>query len=149
MLTEAETDIRAVSAPIAPPGLCVLVAEDDEADAYLIARALSGLPSVGLVVRAIDGIEALEIVERRDVAPDLALIDLQMPRKNGLDLLLSLAVREGKRFPMVVLTSSTATADAIRSRLRGAVRVISKPDTVEAMETALGSAIEAVCPDVG
>ena len=49
-------------------------------------------------------------------------------------------------FPMVVLTSSTASADAVRSRLNGAVRVMSKPDTVEAMEMTLAATIEAVCP---
>src|SRR5258708_5264340 len=89
-----------------PPGLCILVVEDDEADAYLIARALASQPMVGTVVRALDGVEALEMVERGKVAPDLAFIDLHMPRKNGFSLLVALGDRSEPRFPAVVLTSS-------------------------------------------
>src|SRR5580692_11526522 len=104
----------------AAPGLCVLVVEDDEADAYLISRALERQPRVAQVIRAWDGAEALELVEQGKVDPDLAFIDLHMPRKNGFNLLAALAGRAESSFPMVVLTSSTAPTDAIRSRLRGA-----------------------------
>ncbi|MBV9510011.1 MAG: response regulator [Caulobacteraceae bacterium] len=124
----------------------MLVVEDDEADAYLIGHVLMREPSIGQVVRAVDGVEALEMVERGKVSPDLAFIDLHMPRRNGLDLLLEFAARPEFRFPMVVLTSSSATVDVIRSRLSGALRVISKPDTVEAMQGAVAEAIQAACP---
>jgi CheY-like chemotaxis protein len=126
-------------------GLCVLVVEDDEADAYLISRALSRHPSVGTVVRAPDGVEALRMVEQGEVAPDLAFIDLHMPRKNGFNLLAAFGGAE-LSFPMVVLTSSTAPTDAVRSRLRGAMRVVTKPETVDGMEEALAYAIAAVLP---
>jgi len=126
-------------------GLCVLVAEDDEADAYLICGALERLPAVGRIVRASDGIEALRLVEHGEVTPDLALIDLQMPRKGGLGLLVAFSERPDPGFPMVVLTSSSAPVDAMRSRLRGAVRVIQKPDTTAALDAELASAIGAVC----
>ena len=45
------------------PGLCILAVEDDEADAYLICRALADNPVVGEVVHARDGVEALALVE--------------------------------------------------------------------------------------
>ena len=127
------------------PGLCVLVAEDDEADAYLICGALARLPAVGKVVRVSDGLEALRLVEQGEIVPDLALIDLQMPRKGGLGLLVALSERPEPGFPMVVLTSSSAPIDAMRSRLRGAVRVIKKPDTTEALDAELAAAIDAIC----
>lgn len=129
-----------------PAGLCILVVEDDAADAYLIGRALARLPSVGEVARACDGVEALELVERKTVKPDLAFVDLHMPRKSGFNLLADFSDREDPTFPMVVLTSSTAPTDAIRSRLRGALRVVNKPDTVDELEAVLGATIEAVCP---
>jgi CheY-like chemotaxis protein len=119
------------------PGLCVLVAEDDEADAYLICGALARLPAVGEVIRVADGLEALRVVEQGDFIPDLALIDL--------GLLVALAERPEPGFPMVVLTSSSAPVDAMRSRLRGAIRVIRKPDTTEALDAELAAAIGAVC----
>ncbi len=111
------------------PGLCVLVVEDNAADSYLICRVLAEQPRVDRVVCAVDGVEALRIVANGEVVPDIAFIDLHMPRKGGLSLLEAFAKRPAPGFPMVVLTSSTTPADAMRSRLRGAIRVISKPET--------------------
>jgi CheY-like chemotaxis protein len=128
-----------------PPGLCVLVVEDDEADNYLIGRALEDNPAIGVIFHARDGVEALAMVEGGEVAPDLALIDLHMPRMDGFGLLFAFAGRSGPAFPMVVLTSSSSPSDAIRSRLRSAVRVVTKPDTVAEMYAVLKSTVEAVC----
>jgi CheY-like chemotaxis protein len=124
----------------------VLFAEDDEADAYLIGRALSDHPGVRRVVRARDGFEALTMVEGGEVAPDLAFIDLHMPLMNGFDLLVALAGCPGPAFPMVVLTSSAARNDAIKCRLRSATSVITKPDSVAELFAVLATAIEAACP---
>jgi CheY-like chemotaxis protein len=146
MPTLSETASALAGEADPPPGLCVLVVEDDEADAYLINSALSRQPTVGKIVHAQDGVEALRMVEDGEVAPDLAFIDLHMPRKDGFGLLAAFAGRAAPSFPMVVLTSSTAPSDAIRSRLRGALRVVCKPDTVEGLEGVLKSAIAAVCP---
>ncbi|HKT54081.1 MAG TPA: response regulator [Caulobacteraceae bacterium] len=126
--------------------LCILVVEDDAADAYLISRVLERQPGVAKVIRACDGVEALDLVESGRANPDLAFIDLHMPRKNGFNLLAAFGGRTELNFPMVVLTSSTAPTDAIRSRLRGAIRVVTKPDTVEELETVLRATITAVCP---
>jgi CheY-like chemotaxis protein len=131
------------------PGLSVLVVEDDDADTYLIARALEDNPAVGTMFHARDGIEALAMVERGEVTPDLALIDLHMPRMDGFGLLFAFAGRSGADFPMVVLTSSSSPSDAIRSRLRSAIRVVTKPDTVAEMYAVLKTTIEAVCPHPG
>ena len=127
------------------PGLCVLVAEDDEADAYLICRALARQPEVAKVVHVSDGVVALWMVEQGQVAPDLAFIDLRMPRLGGLSLLSALAERSEPGFPMAVLTSSNALIDATRSRMRGAFRVISKPDSSAELEIELASAVAAAC----
>jgi signal transduction histidine kinase len=127
--------------------LCVLVVEDSDADAYLIHRALFNHPSVGQVVHAHDGLEAQEMIERGEVRPDLAFIDLQMPRLNGFDLLIALASGERCDFPMVVLTSSSLEADRLRSRIRGAVRVITKPNSVEQLGAMLTVSVDAICRD--
>lgn len=135
-----------LSKPERPAGLCLLVVEDDDADAYLICRALSGHPAVGEVVRAIDGVEALRMVESGEVAPDLAFIDLHMPRMNGFSLLVAFAEQPEPVFPIVVLTSSTAPADAMRSRLKGAIRVFSKPDTLLGLQARLDREIRRIKP---
>ena len=131
MLNSSELTALRPRATAAHDDLCVLVVEDSEADAYLIHRALFNHPSVGKVVHAHDGLEAQEMIERGEVHPDLAFIDLQMPRLNGFELLIALASGERCDFPMVVLTSSSLEADRLRSRIRGAVRVITKPNSVE------------------
>ncbi|MDB5470522.1 MAG: response regulator [Caulobacter sp.] len=128
-----------------PVGLSLLFVEDDDADAYLIARALADNPRVGRVVRAHDGLEALALLERGEVSVDLVLVDLHMPRMGGLELLVAIASRPALNFPTLVLTSSSAPGDAARGRLRGAVRVVTKPETVMELYAVLATAIEAVC----
>ncbi|MEJ0058742.1 MAG: response regulator [Terricaulis sp.] len=141
-----DTALRRGAPPLHPIarefGLQILVVEDDEADAYLIERALSNHPRVGSVLRASDGIEALELLEE-GVAPDLVIIDLHMPRKDGFSLLVELGCA-GSAFPMVVLTSSTAPSDAIRSKLRGADTVLTKPDSIEDLRKLLTIAVAAI-----
>src|SRR5262249_21276782 len=100
--------------------LKVLVVEDDDADAYLIRSALKRNPRVTQMVLAHDGIEALELLDSGLVAPSIAIVDLHMPRKNGFSLLVELRCRPNADFPAIVLSSSTASADSARSRLRGA-----------------------------
>jgi signal transduction histidine kinase/DNA-binding NarL/FixJ family response regulator len=138
----------AMAAPEAPPqpapGLCVLLVDDDEADAYLIDRALGAHPEVGRVVHAKDGVEALALVQRGGLEPDIAFIDLRMPRMDGLQLLVALANGDDHAFPMVVLTSSSSPDDAVRGRLRSADSVIIKPDNIVEMSAALRPSIDAV-----
>ena len=67
--------------------LRVLLVEDDDADAYLIRRALAKNPRIGEVVLAHDGVAALELINKGVVNPDLAIVDLHMPRKDGFALL--------------------------------------------------------------
>jgi CheY-like chemotaxis protein len=129
--------------PMALPGLQILVVEDDDADAYLIETALAEYAQCGQILRATDGVEALEMIEF-GATPDLAIIDLHMPRKNGFSLLVDLLCLKST-FPMIVLTSSTAPSDAVRSRLRGADRFLAKPDTVEELRRVLTTAINALC----
>jgi two-component system response regulator len=125
-------------------GLHILVVEDDAGDACLIRRALEDDPRVARLDFADDGAEALAILDQGAAAPDLAIIDLKMPRMDGFRLLRELARRRTHGFPVLVLTSSTAASDAARSLLNGANRVVAKPDTLEELERELSSAIAAV-----
>jgi CheY-like chemotaxis protein len=126
-------------------GLFVLVVEDDEGDAYLIERALRANLKVRDVFRTSESMEALRLVQSGAIAPDLALIDLHMPRKNGFELLADFAALSRPHFPMVVLTSSTPPTQAMRRRLRGAMSVLAKPDSVVALEQLLAKAVTSAC----
>lgn len=119
----------------------VLIVEDDDADAFLITSAISDNPRVTSIAHAVDGVEALELLVS-GFEPDLAIIDLNMPRKNGFDFLLDLQCSEWT-FRKVVLTSSRVGADAVRSKLRGASKVLVKPDSIGDLEKLLGAEINA------
>jgi len=124
-----------------PAPLRVLLVEDDEADLYLILRALAGNPDVGQVMVARDGVEALKLVDESRTVPDLGILDLKMPRKDGFALLRDFASRPYAKFPTVVLSSSRSGADIYRSKKRGAMEFVSKPNTAEKLKTTLDAII--------
>jgi len=129
-------------APSRAPLLRVLIVEDDEADAYLIKRLLNEHPRIESVVRAVDGVEALDMLHV-GVNPDLAFIDLKMPRMDGFKLVTEIA-NERRPFPMVVLTSVASISDTTRRALRRADQVLSKPDNVIQMRSLIAKAIERI-----
>jgi CheY-like chemotaxis protein len=119
--------------------LRILIVEDDEADAYLIKRLLAEYPRIEQVVRAVDGVEALEMLQV-GVTPDLAFIDLKMPRMDGFKLITEIT-KQRRQFPMVVLTSLTSISDTTRRALRRADQILSKPDNVIQMRSLIAKAI--------
>lgn len=107
----------------------VLLVEDDDADALLIEEALLERGMARAVHRATDGISAL--AHLRDAAnprPDLLVLDLNMPRMNGRELL---AVLKNDpvlaRVPVVVLTTSSAPDDITSAYREHANAYVTKP----------------------
>jgi CheY-like chemotaxis protein len=145
----AESGALKSFAPLAPAtestGLQVLLVEDDEADAYLIRRALAANPKVCDIVLAENGEEALELLDKRRVIPDLALIDLRMPRKDGIALLKDIAGRPTMLFPCAVLTSSKSGRDALRAKHRGAIAFVTKPRDEPELKSALDRIVAGAC----
>jgi CheY-like chemotaxis protein len=95
----------------------ILLVEDDSVDAMTVRRALKDLGSTRPVVHQINGEEALNYL-RATVAdvPGLILLDLNMPRMNGLEFLERKQSDERLRdIPVVVLTTSTNARDIERS----------------------------------
>jgi CheY-like chemotaxis protein len=122
------------------PCITVLVAEDDPDDRILLkdAMAENGLTSDLRFVE--DGEELLDYLQRRgrytapasSPRPDLVLLDLNMPRKDGREALEELGQDpELRRIPTVVLTTSNAEEDIERSYALGANSYIAKPVTLE------------------
>ncbi len=75
------------------------------------------------MVKAYDGIEALEAMERYPV--DLILLDVMMPRMNGLSALMKL--REESRIPVIILSAKTEESDKVSGLVLGADDYIEKP----------------------
>ena len=101
---------------IAKPATILLV-EDDEVDAKAVQRSFIKAKIQNPVVRAVDGLEALEILKgtserQRLEHPYLLLVDINMPRLNGIELIKALRSDEVLRSVVVfVLTTSTRDED--------------------------------------
>ena len=125
----------------------VLLVEDNADDEALTLRALRKNNIANQVVVARDGVEALEYLfgagnyAGRDVGvqPQLILLDLKLPRLDGLEVLRRLREdRRTHRNPVVVLTSSDEEQDLVASYDLGANSYIRKPVDFERFIHAVG-----------
>ncbi|MGQ4435608.1 MULTISPECIES: response regulator [unclassified Streptomyces] len=118
----------------------VLLVEDDVADAMLIEEALSERGSRNLV-QVTDGVAALEHLRSPDQArPDLIVLDLNMPRMNGRELLRVLkADQDLQTIPVVVLTTSSAPDDVVGAYNSHANAYVTKPVNLDEFEQAVQS----------
>jgi len=93
--------------------LTILMIEDDDVDAKGMERSFKKRRIANPIVRANDGIEALELLENGKISsPYIILLDLQMPRMNGLEFLTSIRNHELLKSSVVfVLTTSHAEED--------------------------------------
>jgi two-component system response regulator len=113
----------------------ILLAEDSDADAEMIVRALRKGSVVNKLVRVHDGVEALEFVfregafgQRSGEHPKLILLDLKMPRLGGIDVLRRLKADDRtKVIPVVMLTSSAEERDIVESYNLGVNSYLVKP----------------------
>jgi len=107
----------------------ILLVEDDPADALLVEEALRARGAARSIAWVPDGVAALELLRDPEATrPDLIVVDLNMPRMNGRELLAVLkADDELKAIPVVVLTTSDAPADVRAAYERHANAYITKP----------------------
>jgi len=121
----------------------IFLVEDNPGDVYLLEKTLQRRRIDYELTRYADGEQAIRALERDDAAlPDLILLDLNVPRREGFEVLQ--AVRGKPSFvgvPVGVLTSSDAARDRHRVTLIGAERYIHKPPTLEEFLEQVGQAI--------
>jgi CheY-like chemotaxis protein len=107
----------------------ILLVEDDQVDSMTIQRALRQLETPNPLHHVTDGEKALEFL--RDPAkprPGLILLDLNMPRMNGLEFLEHVKQdAELRKIPVVVLTTSREDGDRISSFERSVAGYMIKP----------------------
>lgn len=116
----------------------ILVAEDNPADVYLLREALSLEGSEVEMLVVSDGEQALEYVRRRGshrdaLIPDLVVLDLNLPKSDGTDVLRCIRQTEAyARVPVVILTSSDSQRDRKTIEGLGANSFITKPSDLDA-----------------
>jgi chemotaxis family two-component system response regulator Rcp1 len=101
--------------------ICILMVEDNPTDVMITKEALAHAKVLHSLHVVEDGMEALDFLHRRGKytkapQPDLILLDLNMPRKNGQEVLAEIkADPRLKHIPVVVLTTSKAEEDVIKA----------------------------------
>jgi two-component system, chemotaxis family, response regulator Rcp1 len=123
----------------------VLLVEDDLGDARLTQEAFRGInPTVQLHI-ASDGVEAMAYLQRQGargnvLRPDLILLDLNLPKMNGRQVLAWIKEDAGlKTIPTIILAASEAEADIDKSYLLQANCYLCKPVQLEAFESLVKS----------
>ena len=111
----------------------ILLVEDNPGDVRLVKEALKDAKVLNNLSIAKDGAEALDFLHREgDYAeaphPDLILLDLNLPKKDGREVLAEIKVDDNlKRIPVVVLTTSKTEEDILKSYNLQANCYITKP----------------------
>ena len=100
-----------------PRPVTILLVEDDDGDAYAVRRAFRKAKIANQILRALDGIEALDILKGANSksklkAPYVLLVDLNMPRMNGIQLIQAMRQdAELHRCVVFILTTSKREED--------------------------------------
>lgn len=110
----------------------LLMVEDSPSDIELTREALDTFDNDIEIILAKDGVEAVEYIESLPAGinppPDLILLDIEMPRKNGFEVLEKIKhTKETREIPVVVMTLSAARGDIDRAYRLGANCCITKP----------------------
>lgn len=111
----------------------ILLVEDDPGDIDLIEEALEDAKLQINLNSVRDGVEALAYLRQEGkytqaISPDLILLDLNLPRRDGREVLQDIkGDNYFKRIPVVVLTTSDAEDDILKSYSLGANCYVSKP----------------------
>jgi chemotaxis family two-component system response regulator Rcp1 len=117
----------------------ILLVEDNVGDVILAKKAFSNAKMHNNMTIAMDGEEALAILRKEGkhanaAMPDLVLLDLNLPKMNGKDVLQAIKSDEKLRhIPVVILTSSRAELDVVKSYNLHANAYIIKPVTLKAL----------------
>jgi len=121
--------------PIQP--IEILLVEDNEDDIILVEEAFAGARMMNVINNVRDGEEALAYLLREGpyknaVRPGLILLDINMPKKNGFEVLEAIKANpQLQPLPVIILTTSEREEDVVRSYVYGACSYIRKPVSLE------------------
>src|SRR5262249_42565149 len=126
----------------------ILLAEDNEADVHLVERSLTAMSVATRLHVVVDGEEVVDFLNHRGrhadaPTPDLILLDLNLPRKSGHEVLAELKSSDKLRhLPVVVLTTSNSDSDLSRSYAAHANTYITKPANRKDFQEAIAKVVD-------
>ncbi len=108
--------------------LRVLLIEDDMIEVMKLNRTVSKLELPHKIIEANNGEEALKILQSKDELPDIILLDLNMPKLNGIEFLNILKNDEILKYiPTIILTTSNNQRDLLECYKIGIAGYVLKP----------------------
>jgi CheY-like chemotaxis protein len=123
--------------------LHVLLADDDEADRLLFKDAFAELQMKTIVQTVKDGVELMDLLNNDSFRlPQLLFLDLNMPRKNGIECLKEIRESERlKKLSVAIYSTSDSEKDMEDTFLAGANIYITKPTDFGTLKQILGKAV--------
>jgi CheY-like chemotaxis protein len=128
---------------VATNPLRILLVEDSTTQVVLTQRAANASSRVEITDIARDGEEAIEFLRRKGnyenaERPDLVLLDLNMPKKDGLQVLEEIKGDKGlQTIPVILFTTSECAEDIFKSYAYGASTFITKPTRIDELREVL------------
>jgi CheY-like chemotaxis protein len=123
----------------------LLVVDDNPADVALVCEALAGSKHHSKINSVGDGVEAMAFLDRREkyvnaLRPDLVILDLNLPKRDGLAVLAAMkAGPDLRRIPVVIFSTSQLRKDIMRSYEMGANCYVNKPGNLTEFFSAVKS----------
>lgn len=124
---------------VALNGLHILLADDDDDDRYFFAQAIQELSGSIKLSTAKDGTELLRLLKSTVAElPDLIFLDLNMPRKNGVECLEELRQNvQFKNIPVIIYSTSSHPCQVEDTFIKGANLFVQKPDSYSGIKRVL------------
>jgi CheY-like chemotaxis protein len=105
-----------------------MLIEDDAIEVMKFKRVLKSLSKEHKIIEATNGEDALAYLNKRESLPDIILLDLNMPKMNGLDFLKIIKNDDILKFlPTIILTTSSNQKDLLEVYKYGIAGYITKP----------------------
>jgi chemotaxis family two-component system response regulator Rcp1 len=123
----------------------LLMVDDNPADVALFSEALAASKHHSRITTVGDGIEAMAFLNHREryenaIRPDLVILDLNLPKKDGLAVLAAMkAGSDLRRIPVVIFSTSELRKDILRSYEMGANCYVRKPGNLNDFFSAVRS----------
>ena len=123
--------------------LYVLLADDEENDRLLFVDALKELKTKTIVQTVNDGVELMEyLANPANTKPQLIFLDLNMPKKNGLECLKAIRANRGlSEIAVAIFSTSLSQADIEETLIQGANVYLNKPNTFDELKEALNKVV--------